>query len=336
MKILGIESTCDETAAAVVENGTRVLSNVIASSIDLHKKTGGVVPEVAAREHLKQIAPVIDHALEEASCAWDDIDAIAVAHAPGLIASLLVGVNSAQAIAYIQNKPLIPTHHIAGHIYSNFLDREEDIQFPILVLTVSGGHNELVLLKGHHEFEVLGETLDDAAGEAFDKVARLIGLGYPGGPAISKAAESGDGTRFDLPRPMLDKENKYNFSFSGLKSAVLREQQKLGELKEQDVNDISASFQEAATDVLSDKLKLAADEFDVKEVHLAGGVSANKRLREKCEEKLQGRVFHAPKQIRYCTDNAAMIASAAYFLQEKDKSVLGSGKTVEIFSQKPL
>ena len=226
MKILGIETSCDETAAAVVENGVSVLSNVIASSVDLHAKTGGVVPEVAAREHIRQITPVVDQALHEAKVGWNDIDAIAVTHAPGLVASLLIGISTAQTLSYIYKKPLIPIHHIAGHIYANFLERDEKPAFPILVLTVSGGHNELVLLKGHYDFEVIGETLDDAAGEAFDKVARLLNLGFPGGPAIAKAAEKGNPKAIDFPRPMLDKKNKYNFSFSGLKAAVRREIEK--------------------------------------------------------------------------------------------------------------
>ncbi|QQR83204.1 tRNA (adenosine(37)-N6)-threonylcarbamoyltransferase complex transferase subunit TsaD [Candidatus Peregrinibacteria bacterium] len=328
MKILGIETSCDETAAAVVEDGIKVHSNVIASSMDLHTKTGGVVPEVAAREHLKQINPVIDEALEKAGVGWGDIDAIAVTHAPGLIASLLVGVNTAQALSYLYQKPLIPTHHIAGHIYANFLERSEPIQFPILVLTVSGGHNELVRLKGHHEFESIGETLDDAAGEAFDKVARMLGLGYPGGPIISKRAAAGNPAAFNFPRVHLDKNNRYNFSFSGLKSAVLRQVENLTKegatlrraqdhsrlLSETDINNLAASFQAAVIDVLSDKLVAAAEAFDVKEVHLAGGVSANQSLRQAVTEKLNDRLpLCMPQKLIYCTDNAAMIAGAAYF-----------------------
>lgn len=335
MKILGIETSCDETAAAVVENGIRVHSNVIASSLDLHTKTGGVVPEVAAREHIKQITPVIDQALDEAGVNWDEIDALAVTFAPGLVSSLLVGVNTAQALAYIQQKPLVPVHHIAGHIYANFLEREELVQFPILVLTVSGGHNELILLKGHHEFEQIGETLDDAAGEAFDKVARMLNLGYPGGPIISKRAEKGNPEAFLFPRPMLDKNNQFNFSFSGLKSAVLREVQKLQSSSDEVVNDLAASFQEAITDVLADKLVLAAKEFKPKEVHLAGGVSANQHLRKKVTERLSGIApLHMPKKLIYCTDNAAMIAGAAYF--QVQKRGLKKWDKVEVHSQAPL
>ncbi len=314
MKIFGIETSCDDTAAAVVEDGVKVLSNVIASSIDLHQETGGVVPEVAAREHLRQISPVIDKALADADCEWKDIDAITVTTSPGLIASLLVGINTAQTIAYIHQKPLIEIDHVVGHVYANFLERETEPQFPLLVLTVSGGHNELILMRGHHDFVKLGETLDDAAGEAFDKVARLLGLGYPGGPIISKLAESGNPEAFKFPRPMLDKENKLNFSFSGLKSAVRREVEKLEKANDQTIADICASFQQAVIEVLVDKLVLATQEQEVKEVHLAGGVSANRLLRQMTREKLPDKlpVFWPIEQI-FCTDNAAMIASAAYF-----------------------
>jgi len=340
LKILGIETSCDETAAAVVENGVKVLSNVIASSVDLHAKTGGVVPEVAAREHSRQITPVIDQAMKEASVSWNDIDAIAVTHAPGLIASLLIGINTAQTLSYIYKKPLIPVHHIAGHIYANFLERTKEPEFPILVLTVSGGHNELVLLKGHYDFEVIGETLDDAAGEAFDKVARLLGLGFPGGPAISEAAEKGNPKAIDFPRPMLDKENKYNFSFSGLKTAVRTHITDITEgrnndpgLQDNTINDIAASFQAAVVEVLSDKLVRAATEFNVKEVHLAGGVSANQWLRKVTAEKLGDRIpLRYPEKLIYCTDNAAMVAGAAYFCPQKK----GDFRKVEVHSQWPL
>lgn len=314
MKIFGIETSCDETAAAVVEDGTKVLSNAIASSIDLHKETGGVVPEVAAREHLKQISPVVDKALADAGCEFSDIDAIAVTTNPGLIASLLVGINTAQTIAYIHRKPLIEVDHVIGHVYANFLERETPPQFPLLVLTVSGGHNELMLMHDHHKFTHLGETLDDAAGEAFDKVARLLGLGYPGGPAISRLAETGDPKTFKFPRPMLDGTNKYNFSFSGLKSAVRREVENLEEASDQIVTDLCASFQQAVIETLVDKLVLASQEYEVKEVHLAGGVSANRLLRQMAREKLPDKLpLYWPAQSIFCTDNAAMIAAAAYF-----------------------
>ncbi len=342
MNILGIETSCDETAAAVVEDGVKVLSNIIASSVDLHAKTGGVVPEVAAREHIRQITPVIDQAMEEADVGWDSIDAVAVTHAPGLIASLLVGINTAQALSYIYKKPLIPIHHIVAHIYANFLERRDSSQFPILVLTVSGGHNELVLMKGHYQFEVIGETLDDAAGEAFDKVARLLGLGFPGGPAVAEAAKKGDPKAIAFPRPMLSRENRFNFSFSGLKTAVRQAVEKSQiskspqgreDHKSQIIEDVAASFQAAVTDVLSEKLVAAAEEFDVKEVHLAGGVSANQCLRQTVSDKLKGKIpLIYPEKLVYCTDNAAMVAGAAYFCPQKE----GDFRKVEAHSQLPL
>ena len=320
MKVFGIETSCDETAAAVVEDGVKVLSNVIASSVDMHQATGGVVPEVAAREHLRQISPVVDKALADAGCEWKDIDAIAVTTNPGLIASLLVGVNTAQTLAYIHQKPLIEVNHVHGHVYANFLERETAPQFPLLILTVSGGHNELMLMRGHHDFTVLGETLDDAAGEAFDKVARLLGLGYPGGPVISKLAEKGNPNAFNFPRPMLDGEparrggNELNFSFSGLKSAVRREVEQLKKIDDQTIADLCASFQQAVIEVLVDKLALAASKHKVKEVHLAGGVSANRLLRQMTRGKLPDKLpVYWPVEQIFCTDNAAMIASAAYF-----------------------
>ena len=337
MKILGIETSCDETAASVVENGTKVFSNVIASSVDMHAKTGGVVPEVAAREHIKQISPVIDKSLSDADLKWGDIDAIAVTHSPGLMSSLLVGANSAQAISYIHGKPLIPIHHISGHIYANFLGRNlSEFQFPILILTISGGHNELILMKGHHDFEIIGETLDDAAGEAFDKIARLLGLGFPGGPIISKRAEEGGLNSFDFPRVMLDKDNKYNFSFSGLKSAIKREVDKItkgNSLSDKIINDIAASFQASVVEVLADKLVFATEEFGVKAVHLAGGVSANKSLRKIVRERLPKEIkLLYPIDLVYCTDNAAMIASSAYFKPNKNPDWKG----IEVSSQFPL
>lgn len=314
MKIFGIETSCDETAAAVVEDGVKVLSNVIASSVDMHQATGGVVPEVAAREHLRQISPVVDKALADAGCEWNDIDAIGVTSSPGLIASLLVGVNTAQTLAYIHQKPLIEVNHVHGHIYANFLERKTPPQFPLLVLTVSGGHNELMFMRGHHDFVKLGETLDDAAGEAFDKVARLLGIGYPGGPVISKLAEKGNPSAFHFPRPMLDGENELNFSFSGLKSAVRREVEQLKKSDDQTTADLCASFQQAVIEVLVDKLVLAVSRHKVKEVHLAGGVSANRLLRQVAREKLPDKLpVYWPVEQIFCTDNAAMVASAAYF-----------------------
>ena len=324
MKILGIETSCDETAVAVVEDGRRVFSNVIASQIDLHTKTGGVVPEVAAREHVLKMLPVLDEALEEAGCKWEDIDAVAVTKGPGLVSSLIIGTETASVISYVKDLPLIPVHHIAGHIYGNWLVQGEvepvEIVFPVLVLTVSGGHNELVLMRGHGEFEVLGETRDDAAGEAFDKVSRLLGLGYPGGPAIAKLALEGDREAIALPRPMID-DGSLDFSFSGLKTAVLDRVKVEKEISEEFKADMAASFQEAVCDVLSAKLIKGLEKYpEVKEVHMAGGVSANLRLRELIGERLEGRgvTFRHPQSIRFCTDNAAMIAGAGYFVYQKN------------------
>ncbi|MBD3331127.1 tRNA (adenosine(37)-N6)-threonylcarbamoyltransferase complex transferase subunit TsaD [Candidatus Peregrinibacteria bacterium] len=314
MKILGIETSCDETAASVVEDGKKVLSNVIASQIDLHKLTGGVVPEVAAREHLLKIIPVIDEALKDANCTFDDIDALAVTKGPGLISSLIIGTQAASTISTLKNIPLIPIQHIMGHIYSNWLEVEEKIQFPVLVLTVSGGHNELVLVKGHDDVELIGESRDDAAGEAFDKVARILGLSYPGGPAISKLAEKGDPNAINFPKAYLEK-GSLDFSFSGLKTAVLTESKSNPEKA-----DIAASFQEAVVQVLSDKLLMAREKHpEVKEVHLAGGVSANTRLREVCKEKLGSIRF--PRQTIFCTDNAAMIAAAGFYMNKSSAKI---------------
>ncbi|MBI4235362.1 tRNA (adenosine(37)-N6)-threonylcarbamoyltransferase complex transferase subunit TsaD [Candidatus Peregrinibacteria bacterium] len=324
MKILGIETSCDETAASVVEDGHLVLSNVIASQIDLHAKTGGVVPEVAAREHVLKMLPVIDEAL--GNFGFDDLDAIAVTKGPGLISSLIIGTETASVISCVKEIRLIEVQHIVGHIYSNWLNVAEPIEFPILVLTVSGGHNELILMKGHGEFEVLGETLDDAAGEAFDKVARLLDLGYPGGPIISRIAVSGDEKAFKLPRAWLS-QGSLDFSFSGLKTAVLDLVKNTvaarGILSAKFKADVSASFQEAVCEILATKLMMAYEKFpQIKELHLAGGVSANLRLRELIEEKIaifKIKVkFRYPRDLKFCTDNAAMIAAAGYHLYKKN------------------
>ncbi|MDP2625251.1 MAG: tRNA (adenosine(37)-N6)-threonylcarbamoyltransferase complex transferase subunit TsaD [Candidatus Peregrinibacteria bacterium] len=317
MLILGIETSCDETSASVVEDGRMVRSNVIASQIDIHRKTGGVVPEVAAREHVVKILPVIDQALSEAGVDFEAIDGIAATQRPGLISSLLIGTNTSNTLALLGKKILIPVNHIEGHIYANWLDRDEAIEFPIVVLTVSGGHNELVLMNNHVEFEELGSTRDDAAGEAFDKVARLLELPYPGGPEISRLAEEGDPSGYPLPRAWMG--DSYDFSFSGLKSAVLRIVQSEGnELRRAD---LAASFQEAIVDVLSSKLTRAAIEYGAKTVLLAGGVSANKRLRTLAQERLEADLpistFLFPIKISYCTDNAAMIAASGYFQYQK-------------------
>lgn len=322
MNILAIESSCDETSAAVVENGIRVLSCKIFSQIDLHAKTGGVVPEVAAREHVFKIVPAIEKTLKQAGINRDGIKAIAVTRGQGLLSSLIVGFAAAQTLAWLWEKPLIPVHHVAGHIYANWLDLASDdiIQFPIMILTVSGGHNDLVLMRDHLNFHLIGETLDDSAGEAFDKVARMLRLGYPGGPIISKMAVKGNPTAYNLPRAML-KSKDYNFSFSGLKTAVLNivetELRNTGKLNEQFKKDVAASFQECVTDILSDKLIRAAEEYKTSEIHLAGGVSANISLREKVTTKIEKYRMEIKlryiKKIIYCTDNAAMIGAAGYF-----------------------
>lgn len=326
MKIIAIETSCDETACSIVEDGITVLSNVIYSQVETHAITGGVVPEVAAREHVLKMLPVLQQALDEAKTGWEELEAIAVTQGPGLISSLIIGTQTASIISYIKNKPLIPVQHITGHIYSNWLETNGVIEFPVLVLTVSGGHNELILMRGHHDFEVLGETRDDAAGEAFDKVARILGLGYPGGPVISRMAENGDRKAFNLPLVMLEKDS-LDFSFSGLKTAVMTEVRALNEEEKDEkfIADLSASFEETVVTILRDKLIRAMEKHpEIKEIHLAGGVSANKRLRFKVEEILRERgeklTLRYPKAISYCTDNAAMIASSGYFLYKKHPS----------------
>lgn len=327
MKILGIETSCDETSCAVVENGRRILSNVISSQIALHRKTGGVVPEVAAREHVVKIVPVLEMALEKAGVKLAQIDAIAVTAGPGLLSSLLIGVNAAMTLALVHKKPLIPVNHIEGHIYANWLTTSSQPKFPTAVLTVSGGHNELLIWKGHGEYKFLGATLDDAAGEAFDKVARLLGLPYPGGPEIQKAALNGDPTKYPLPRAWLP-ESPWDFSFSGIKTAVLYLLKKeFGhklqitnyKLPGQFISDVAASFQEAVCEVLATKLVNAAKKYRVKEVHLAGGVSANTCLREWAQNLLpKDMTLRFCHNLILCTDNAAMIAAAGYFRYKKN------------------
>lgn len=317
--ILALESSCDETAAAVVRGDGKVLSNVIASQIETHKKTAGVVPEVAARKHVGKLQIVFDKALDDAGVEVSEIDYFAVTQGPGLLTALVCGTTFMGAQAYLYGKTLIPTNHIKGHILSCTLDRElEDFQFPIAVLSVSGGHNDLYLVKDWNDIEKLGHTLDDAAGEAYDKVAKTLGLDYPGGPEISRVATNGDKKRFELPYPL--REQPYNFSFSGLKTNVKYLVEELGgleNLSEQDVADIAASFQWTINNNLVDKTIKAAEEFGVKEVHLVGGVSANKELRMQFEEAISGRFrFKFPLSFGYCTDNAAMIGGAARFVDK--------------------
>lgn len=315
-RILGIESSCDETAAAVLENGRVLLSSVVASQIDLHKQYGGVFPEVASRQHIKTIYGVVDQAMQQAHMNLENIDAIAVTRGPGLAGSLVVGMNMAKGLALGNQLPLIGVNHLEGHIYSAWLYPSETPvppeapEFPLLALLVSGGHTELNLMEDHLTYQRLGSTLDDAAGEAFDKVARLLDLEYPGGPSIQKAAVSGNPTTYDFPKAKL--EGAYDFSFSGLKTAVLRTVQKLQkQMPNLPVENLAASFQQAVVDVLFEKTMAAAREFKVKNILVAGGVSANQKLRDTFLNQEEFPVFIPP--LKYCTDNAAMIAAAGYY-----------------------
>ncbi len=310
--ILAIESSCDETAAAVVRNGREVLSNIIFSQIELHKLYGGVVPEIASRKHIEKINQVIEEALTAAKVTLDEIDAIGVTYGPGLVGALLVGVAEAKAISFAAKKPLVGVHHIEGHVSANYIDNKE-LKPPFLCLIVSGGHSHLVLVKDYGEYEIIGRTRDDAAGEAFDKVARAIGLGYPGGPKIDRLAKEGKAT-IAFPRAHLEGA-PYDFSFSGLKSAVLNHLNSC-EMKKEEVNraDVAASFQEAVIDALVSKTMLAAKDYKMKQVAIAGGVAANSSLLETMEEacRKNGFDFYHPSKI-LCTDNAAMIGAAAYY-----------------------
>jgi N6-L-threonylcarbamoyladenine synthase len=324
MNILAIESSCDETAAAVIKDGSKVLSNIISSQVEIHARYGGVVPEVAARSHIEVIIPVIEQALEEAKVGWNEIDAIAVTKGPGLIGSLLIGVMTARELAITKNKPLIGVNHIWAHAFASFLT-ETKPKYPFLALTVSGGHTTLSLYKDDLSREVFGETLDDAAGEAFDKVAKLIGLPYPGGPAISKAAETGDENVYKFPLANLGKDS-FDFSFSGLKTAVLRQVQEITgvnpgaidnkktySLDDKVVADISASFQKAAVDALLKQTQKAYLQYKPKTLVVGGGVACNKYLREKMAEMIPNAIFVPPV---LCTDNAAMIGALAYKMYE--------------------
>lgn len=317
--ILGIESSCDETAAAVVKNGREVLSNIINTQIDIHKKFGGVVPEVASRKHIETIDAVIDEALSNAEVTFDDIDAIAVTYGPGLVGALLVGVSAAKALAFALDKPLVPVHHIKGHIMANFVAHNE-LKPPFVCLVASGGHSHIVEVKDYTHFEILGRTRDDAAGEAFDKIARVLGLGYPGGPLIDKLAREGDPEAVKFPRVRMDK-NSLDFSFSGVKTAVINYLHKLEQNSESyNKADIAASFQDAVTDVLCEHTIEAALKTDNKIITLAGGVASNSALREKMT-RLAGEkginVLYPPPVL--CTDNAVMIACAGYYgYLEKD------------------
>jgi N6-L-threonylcarbamoyladenine synthase len=308
-RILAIETSCDETSAAVVENGRTILSNIIASQVALHAQFGGVFPEVASRQHVEVIHAVVQQALEEAHMGLDDIDCIAVTRGPGLVGSLLVGVNMAKGLALARNKPFLGINHIEGHIYSLWLtEHVDEIEFPVLTLVVSGGHTELYLMTGHGHYQHLGGTLDDAAGEAFDKIGRVLGLPFPGGPAIDKLAPLGNATAFKFPRAVMD--DGYNFSFSGLKTAVSRQIKHFDKAR-LPVEDLAASFQTAVVDALVTKTERAAVAYGVTAVHLAGGVSANQELRQAMTGRLSLPVRY-PLPI-LCTDNAAMIGAAAHW-----------------------
>lgn len=317
MNILAIESSCDETAAAVVQDGRKVLSNIISSQIEIHKLYGGVVPEIASRKHIEKVIQVVDEALKEASLTMDEIDAVAVTYGPGLVGALLVGVSAAKSIAFAHNKPLIGVHHIEGHISANYIENEE-LEPPFLCLVVSGGHTNLVIVKDYGEYEVLGKTRDDAAGEAFDKVARAIGLGYPGGPKIQKISEEGNKDAIAFPRAKVA-DSPFDFSFSGLKSSVLNYINSC-EMKGEEINkaDIAASFQEAVVDVLVSHTIEGAKQLGFKKIAMAGGVASNIALREEMKEACERRgfKFYHPSPI-LCTDNAAMIGAAAYYDYKK-------------------
>jgi N6-L-threonylcarbamoyladenine synthase len=304
MNILGIETSCDETAAAVVEDGTKILSNQIVSQVEIHARYGGIVPEVASRQHILSIIPILERAISEAKIDWCDVDGIAVTNGPGLAGSLLVGVNIAKAIAFARKLPLIGVNHLEGHIYANWLARQTP-SFPLICLIVSGGHSDIILMRAHSDFQVLGRTRDDAAGEAFDKAARILELGYPGGPAIDKAAQNGIAT-LKLPRAWL--KGNHDFSFSGLKTALLQLSEKGGI---SGIADAAASFQEAVVDVLVTKTIEAAKEYSVNQILLAGGVASNKLLRRWLLEKSPIPVLIPPPIL--CTDNAAMIAACGYY-----------------------
>ena len=327
MKVLGIESSCDETAASVVEDGKRLLSNVVASSMDLHAKYGGVIPEIAARSHIEAIIPVITQALNDADCDWDDIDAIAVTYGAGLLGSLLIGVLTARTLAITHNKPLYAVNHVEGHIYVNFLNESKlsgyalpskQPEFPMLGVIVSGGHSQLVLWRDHFDYTLLGQTQDDAIGEAFDKVAKIIGLPYPGGINVSRKATEGNDHAFKLPKARM--EGKYDFSFSGLKTAVLRlAQEQVGKdyslpstelpglLNEAQKADVAASFQRIACETIVDKVMLACEEFQPKSVVIGGGVAANGELRKQLSERLPFPIEYT--DLKLCGDNGAMIAT---------------------------
>ena len=310
MKILAIESSCDETSVSIIEDGEKEISTVVLSQMDTHASYGGVVPEIASRMHIENITLVIEECLTKANMTMNDIDAVAVTYGPGLIGSLLIGVEAAKTLALIHNKPLIPVHHIAGHIYANNLVKR--LEFPLLALIVSGGHTDIVLMEKDYSFKRIGGTLDDAVGECYDKVARVLNIPYPGGPLVDKYAHEGSDT-YDLPLPLND--DSYSFSFSGIKSAVINlahnEEQRGNEIR---VKDLACSFQNRVVEILTKKAMKALKEYNVKNLIVAGGVAANKGLRERLEVLCnENNINLTVPVIKYCTDNAAMIGAAAYF-----------------------
>ncbi|PIR06799.1 MAG: tRNA (adenosine(37)-N6)-threonylcarbamoyltransferase complex transferase subunit TsaD [Candidatus Komeilibacteria bacterium CG11_big_fil_rev_8_21_14_0_20_36_20] len=338
MRILAIESSCDETAIALLKTDGRSLfleKNQVYSQINIHRKFGGVVPEVAARKHLETIIPLLDSSLGRSKL--DKIDFLAVTSGPGLITSLLLGITVAQTLAYTSQLPLYPINHLEGHIYSNWLSNKELVKnekkyWPALILVVSGGHTELILMKGHGDYQRLGQTLDDAAGESFDKIAKFLSLGYPGGSIISQWAKKGNSAAYNFPRPMIDSHD-YNFSFSGLKTAVLYALEKKKNINQQDIADIAASFQQAVVEVLIFKTFQAIQQHKVKAIMLAGGVAANQLLKEKFQQKSDSLnlLFFYPRQ-RFSGDNAAMIAAAAYYHHQQNRKPL---QGIKILSLQP-
>lgn len=312
MIILGIESSCDDTAVALVRDGREVLGSLVSSQVKLHRKFGGIVPEVASRKHLEQILPLLDELFRVTHLNKDDVDAIAVTNGPGLLGSLLIGLNTAKTLAYVWNKPLIAVDHLIGHIYSNFVGKELPKQYPGIALIVSGGHTEIVLVEGENKFKIIGGTRDDAAGEAFDKAAKILNLGYPGGPAIAKVAKQGNAT---LPRPMIN-DKSFDLSFSGLKTALMRIS------KTAPVSALAYEFQEAVTDILVIKTKRAIKIYKPKFLVLSGGVAANQRLRERMLELVKAeKLPHYFPELKYCMDNAAMVALAAYYSKRSSKNL---------------
>ncbi len=308
--ILGIESSCDETSVSIVKNGYEEIATVTNTQIEIHKEYGGVVPEIASREHVKNVTIIIEECLKQASMTIDDITAIAVTYGPGLVGSLLVGIEAAKTLAYVNNKPLVPVNHMTGHIYANNLTSR--MNFPLIALVISGGHTELVYMKNHYEFKKIGATLDDAVGECYDKVARIINVNYPGGPTIDKWAHEGENT-YSLPLPLND--NTYNFSFSGLKSAVINlvhnENQRGNEIRKKD---LACSFQNVVVEVLVKKTMKAIKDYGVSNLIVAGGVAANKGIRERLEEEcIKENINLTVPEFRFCTDNAAMIAASGYY-----------------------